>query len=65
MIDHWRHSLCDDCWQFLNPDQRPTRIKPGYAKEEVCCRCSRINRSGIYTCDHSRYLACRVNKPKS
>lgn len=57
----WTHTLCEGCWNFLNPD-RPVPHRLVEAEVETCCRCGMPTTSGIYVreepnkwgrCNHS------------
>jgi hypothetical protein len=54
----WTHALCDGCYDSLEPDRVPSRVKGSLA---VCCKCAAVTASGIYyradpdqfhECDH-------------
>jgi hypothetical protein len=46
ILSKWTHSLCDTCYQKLEPGRVPTRMKQ--ADVEACCKCGVMHSSGIY-----------------
>ena len=42
----WTHTICRPCWDKLNPDREPVRVKN--AQTEPCCYCGNETFSGIY-----------------
>jgi hypothetical protein len=57
----WTHTLCEDCWDLLEPGREAVRVKD--PPIELCCRCGALVNSGIYYrfepkgfdyCDHSQ-----------
>lgn len=49
MSSRWNHSICDDCWDKLNPGREPSRLFDG---PEVCCFCGETHNSGILVRRH-------------
>lgn len=45
----WNQPICDTCWEVLNPDREPFRIKDIIRETERCCICGDTTKSGIYT----------------
>ncbi len=53
----WNHSLCDACWEVLNPCREPHRIID--PKSELCCRCRVVHKSGIFVRLDPEALPCK------
>lgn len=59
----WTHTLCEECWDFLEP-QRKTPVRIKHPQLETCCRCGAVTIAGIYYraqamdyCDHDQTFA--------
>jgi hypothetical protein len=45
----WTFAICDDCWAKERPlEQKPHRLVEEYRETEVCCRCGKETRNGLY-----------------
>lgn len=44
----WNHNVCIDCWNLLNPNMEPFRLKAEHRTLEKCCLCASLHNSGIY-----------------
>lgn len=46
----WTHSICDPCWQKMNPERTPVRSIPAMESPTPgrCCYCGEFHNSGIY-----------------
>jgi hypothetical protein len=56
MLEHWLHTVCDDCW--AEGEGWPVRRQPAQALE-ACCFCGAETRSGIHVRVHPDEVACR------
>lgn len=56
-MSKWTHSMCEVCYQILEPDRLIVRlINPDL---EACCRCSQGHQSGIYYRAHPDMFPCK------
>lgn len=60
-MSRWNHAICISCWNKLNPDREPIRIKEEFLDEtaEPCCYCGRPQQSGIFVREDPTTLPCR------
>ena len=56
-MTNWTHSICDECWDRLNPERLSPRS--GMGAEETCCWCGDITVSGIYLRSDPAELDCQ------
>lgn len=56
-MSKWTHSLCEKCYQELEPGSNPAKIRE--ANTEACCKCEVVHSSGIYYRTDPNKLACK------
>lgn len=48
MASRWTHAVCTECFHDRHPRTAPKPAKEDYRKDEQCCYCGIVTRSGLY-----------------
>lgn len=58
MASRWTHAVCSECFHDRHPRTTPTRIPEAYRKDEQCCYCGIVTRSGLYDRNDPQLTPC-------
>ena len=48
-MSNWTQPACETCFAGLFPKcENPSRIKPEFQEDEICCMCGKSIKNGLY-----------------